>query len=65
MRPTTNGLELLSKLKNDSHHNISSIPVVILSSEKEMSAEVTSHGAEFLNKPFNAEEIAAVVNRFC
>lgn len=63
--PTMNGMEFLSKLKKDSHHSLSSIPVVILSSEKNMCEEVASLGAEFLNKTFNVDELVTIVNRYC
>lgn len=65
MMPTMNGLEFLSKLKNDSHHSLSSIPVVILSSEKNVCSEVAAYGAEFLNKSFDVEELLGVVKRYC
>lgn len=65
MMPTMNGLEFLSKLKNDSHHSLSSIPVVILSSENNLYSEVASYGAVFMNKSFNVEELVGVINRYC
>lgn len=65
MMPKMNGLEFLSKLKTDTHHSLASIPVVILSSEKEMSSEVASYGAYFLNKTFNVDELVSLVNRYC
>lgn len=65
MMPTMNGLEFLAKLKKDSHHTLSSIPVVILSSEKNRCSEVASYGAEFLDKAFNIEELVKVINRYC
>lgn len=65
MMPTMNGLEFLIKLKLDSHHSLSSIPVVILSSEKNLCSQVASFGAEFLNKSFDVEELVGVVKRYC
>ncbi|MFA6236019.1 MAG: response regulator [Bacteriovorax sp.] len=65
MMPTMNGLEFLSKLKKDSHHSLSSIPVVILSSEKNMSSEVALYGAGFLNKSFEVDELIRVIDLFC
>lgn len=65
MMPTMNGLEFLVKLKTKSPLALSSIPVVILSSEKESFAEVSHYGAEFLNKSFNVSELEKVVNRYC
>lgn len=65
MMPTMNGLEFLVKLKTKSPIALSSIPVVILSSEQESFAEVSDYGAEFLNKSFNVSELEKVVNRYC
>lgn len=63
--PTMNGIEFLTKLKDERHKNLSSIPVVILSSEKNMCSKVASLGADFLNKTFNVDELVALVNRYC
>lgn len=65
MMPKMNGLEFLSNLKKDTHHSLSTIPVVIFSSEKNMCSEVASYGAEFLNKTFKVDEIVNIVNRYC
>lgn len=65
MMPTMNGLEFLSKLKTDSQHSLSSIPVVILSSEENVCSEVAAFGVEFLNKSFDFEELVGVIKRYC
>ena len=65
MMPKMNGLEFLSKLKEKSPQNLATIPVVILSSEKNVQSQVLSFGAEYLNKSFNVDELVGIVNRLC
>lgn len=63
--PTTNGYEVLEKLKNDL--SMKNIPVVILSSLSSHFVEekaIQLGAVKYLNKGFNPSELISIVNQY-
>ncbi len=65
MMPSMNGLEFLSKIKSHENSELSSIPIVILSAEKNLKHQVTPFHVEYLSKSFEIDDLVKIVNRYC
>jgi two-component system response regulator len=65
MMPSMNGLEFLSNIKNNKNLEMASIPIVILSAEKNLGKQVTPFHVEYLNKAFKIDDLIGIVNRYC
>lgn len=65
MMPKMNGFEFLETLKSDKSNSLSSIPVVILSSEKNLKSKLAKFGVDFLNKSYNISDLVRLIRRYC
>ena len=65
MMPSMNGLEFLSNIKKSKNSELASIPIVILSAEKNLKNQLTPFHVDFLNKAFKIEDLIDIVNRYC
>ncbi|MDO9182915.1 MAG: response regulator [Bacteriovorax sp.] len=65
MMPSMNGLAFLSNIKNNPDENLSSIPVVILSAEKNLKKQVTPFHVDYLSKAFKINDLISIVERYC
>ena len=65
MMPSMNGLEFLTKIKSDKNSELASIPVVILSAEKDLGKQVTPFHVDYLSKAFKIDDLVGIVNRYC
>jgi CheY-like chemotaxis protein len=64
MMPSMNGLEFITKIKNNKDPELASIPIVILSAEKNLEKKVTPFHVEYLNKNFEIDDLIEIVNRY-
>ena len=65
MMPSMNGLEFLSKLKNNEESDLASIPIVMLSAEKNLDTALTPFHVDFLSKTFKIDDLVGIINRYC
>ncbi|MDD4973804.1 MAG: response regulator [Bacteriovorax sp.] len=65
MMPSMNGLEFLTKIKSDKDSELASIPIVILSAEKDLGKQVTPFHVDYLSKAFKIDDLIGIVNRYC
>ena len=65
MMPSMNGLEFLSNIKGNKDSLLASIPIVILSAEKNLERQVTPFHVDYLNKAFKIDDLVGIVNRYC
>lgn len=65
MMPSMNGLEFLSNIKSNKDSELASIPIVILSAEKDLGKQVTPFHVDYLNKAFKIDDLIGIVNRYC
>lgn len=65
MMPSMNGLEFLSNIRSDKNSELASIPIVILSAEKNLGKKVTPFHVDYLSKTFKIDDLIEIVNRYC
>ena len=65
MMPSMNGLEFLSNIKRNKESDLASIPIVILSAEKNLDAKLTPFHVDFLSKTFKIDDLVGIINRYC
>lgn len=65
MMPSMNGLEFLSKIKNNKNSELASVPIVILSAEKNLKNKVTPFHVDYLSKNFKIDDLVEIVTRYC
>lgn len=65
MMPSMNGLEFLSTIKSDKNSELASIPIVILSAEKNLGKQVTPFHVNYLSKTFKIDDLIGIVKQYC
>ena len=65
MMPSMNGLEFLSNIKSNKNSELASIPIVILSAEKNLGIQLTPFHVDYLSKAFKIDDLIGIVNRYC